>query len=378
MASTSVFSPSFGNQPSKIVGRTTELREFEESLAQEPGSRDRAMLLIGQRGIGKTVLLLEMKARAAKAGFVAVKVTEGPSMLAEIIDLIQLTLTDKSRGEHERIHTKDSRLSGFGFSITGSGINVSFTHKNKQAVGFRVALSQLCDVLADQRLGVLLLIDEIQPNSEEMRMLAKTYQELIGESENIAIGMAGLPSTMSHILNEKTLTFLNRARQIKLGPISIQSVETYYSSVFKQLGYHLSDAQISLLARTTRGYPYLLQLIGYNIVNEINGELAVSDDSLEEIVSASVDELADTTFAPALAPLSSKDLEVLGAIATVSHNGKAKVSDTLSALHIENGKFQPYRKRLLDHGVISSPRTGELVFTIPYLAEYLQAETSSL
>ena len=181
MASTSVFSPSFGNQPSKIVGRTTELREFEESLAQEPGSRDRAMLLIGQRGIGKTALLLEMKARAAKAGFVAVKVTEGPSMLAEIIDLIQLTLTDKSRGEHERIHTKDSRLSGFGFSITGSGINVSFTHKNKQAVGFRVALSQLCDVLADQRLGVLLLIDEIQPNSEEMRMLAKTYQELIGE-----------------------------------------------------------------------------------------------------------------------------------------------------------------------------------------------------
>jgi hypothetical protein len=33
--------------------------------------------------------------------------------------------------------------------------------------------------------------------------------------------------------------------------------------------------------------------------------------------------------------------------------------------------IQPYRKRLIEAGVIEAPRRGELVFAVPYLAEYL-------
>jgi hypothetical protein len=36
--------------------------------------------------------------------------------------------------------------------------------------------------------------------------------------------------------------------------------------------------------------------------------------------------------------------------------------------------LQPYRKRLLEAGVIEAPRRGELVFAVPYLAEYLLNE----
>ena len=39
-------------------------------LEQEPGNRDRAMLMLGQRGSGKTVLLWELADRARKLGFV--------------------------------------------------------------------------------------------------------------------------------------------------------------------------------------------------------------------------------------------------------------------------------------------------------------------
>ena len=38
----------------------------------------------------------------------------------------------------------------------------------------------------------------------------------------------------------------------------------------------------------------------------------------------------------------------------------------------DNGPaIQPYRKRLIDAGVIEAPRRGELVFAVPYLADYL-------
>lgn len=36
--------------------------------------------------------------------------------------------------------------------------------------------------------------------------------------------------------------------------------------------------------------------------------------------------------------------------------------------------MQPYRARLIDAGLIESPRKGELVFAVPYLADYVRRE----
>lgn len=60
MVADTIFSPSFGNRPSYLVGRETIIREFMHGLESEPGNRDRAMVLLGQRGSGKTVLLWEL------------------------------------------------------------------------------------------------------------------------------------------------------------------------------------------------------------------------------------------------------------------------------------------------------------------------------
>ena len=39
--------------------------------------------------------------------------------------------------------------------------------------------------------------------------------------------------------------------------------------------------------------------------------------------------------------------------------------------------FQPYRKRLIEAGVIEAPRRGELVFAVPYLADYLRQRATN-
>ena len=61
-----IFVPSFGNRPRILVGREDILRQFELCLDSIPGSRERAVLLLGQRGYGKTVLLLELAERGKK------------------------------------------------------------------------------------------------------------------------------------------------------------------------------------------------------------------------------------------------------------------------------------------------------------------------
>jgi len=43
-----------------------------------------------------------------------------------------------------------------------------------------------------------------------------------------------------------------------------------------------------------------------------------------------------------------------------------------TALGKKGPALQPYRKRLIDAGVIESPKRGELVFAVPYLADFLR------
>ena len=64
-----IFSPSFGNRPSSLVGRERLLNQIETGLQSRPGSRERAVVLLGQRGSGKTVLLWELADRMRQQGF---------------------------------------------------------------------------------------------------------------------------------------------------------------------------------------------------------------------------------------------------------------------------------------------------------------------
>jgi ATP-dependent Clp protease ATP-binding subunit ClpA len=58
-ASIGTFLPAFGNRPAHIVGRDEVIADFLDGLGQSVGHRKRASILIGQRGTGKTALLLE-------------------------------------------------------------------------------------------------------------------------------------------------------------------------------------------------------------------------------------------------------------------------------------------------------------------------------
>ncbi len=55
-----IFAPSFGNRPSQLVGREPQIGTMLAGLDSAPGSRERSIVMLGQRGSGKTVLLWEL------------------------------------------------------------------------------------------------------------------------------------------------------------------------------------------------------------------------------------------------------------------------------------------------------------------------------
>ncbi|MBP5662755.1 MAG: ATP-binding protein [Bacteroidales bacterium] len=356
-----LFQPTFGNRPEQYIGRDGVIEQFMEGLREPVGSRNRCTLFLGQRGMGKTALLLELSDRATKTGYVVARVTAHEGMPKAIIEQFQLNGSQYFNDEKRK-------MTGVTAGVLGFTLGLTFSEAAERQYGFRSKMSLLCDKLAEKGKGALILIDEVR-TSTAMREVAAAYQELVGDKKNVAIAMAGLPHAVSSVLNDQVLTFLNRATKVELGLISTNLIRAYYERAFKTVGVKISDTLLDRAALATRGFPYLMQLIGYYLIQYTEEGGTVNRKIMDKVEKAAMSDMEDNVFKPILSPLSDNDLLFLKAMA---RQGDVVTTAKLqSALGKKGPAIQPYRKRLLDAGVIESPRRGELVFAVPYLAEYL-------
>ena len=356
-----LFQPTFGNRPEQYIGRDGVIENFMEGLREPIGSRNRCTLFLGQRGMGKTALLLELSDRASQAGFVVARVTAHEGMPAAIIEQFQLNGSQYFDDEKRKVTGVTAGMLGFTFGLT-------ISEAAERQYGFRSKMSLLCDKLAEKGKGVLILIDEVR-TSAAMREVASAYQELVGDRKNVAIAMAGLPHAVSSVLNDSVLTFLNRATKVELGLISTNQIRAYYERAFKSIGIRASEDMIDRAASSTRGFPYLMQLIGYYVIQYASQGGVLTHSIMDRVETAAMGDLEDNVFKPILAPLSDNDRIFLKALARCGETATtAKLQEALGA---KGPAIQPYRKRLIEVGIIEAPRRGELVFAVPYLAEYL-------
>jgi hypothetical protein len=93
---------------------------------------------------------------------------------------------------------------------------------------------------------------------------------------------------------------------------------------------------------------------------------------MDKAEKSAMGDMENNVFKPILNPLSDNDKIFLRAMA--KHGETVTIAKLQATLRKKGPAIQPYRKRLLDAGVIEAPRRGELVFAVPYLAEYLRQE----
>lgn len=364
MVADTIFSPSFGNRPSKLVGRESVLAEILAGLKTAPGSKSRAVVLLGQRGSGKTVLLWELAERAADAGFVVATPTiASEGMLERIVEKIQ------DAGESS-LGKRKAYLAGGSVGALGFSAGLQFTREVQESKSFQHKLTQLARVLTKQGKGVLILVDELQANSSEVRQLVIAYQELVGEGLNIGMVMAGLPGAVSATLNDKVLTFLNRARKTELGPLPFAEVDAFYKDSFEQLGLRLTSDLRRAASRAVEGSPYLLQLIGYNMALYSSEDGTLDEDAVEEALRTAREDYENDVCRTTLNALSERDVDFLRAM--VEAGLPARISDVAEIMGETSDYAQKYRRRLMDSGIIESPERGKVVFAVPYLEGYLR------
>ena len=360
-----IFVPSFGNRPRNLVGREEVLQQFETCLKSPPGSRDRALLMVGQRGSGKTVLLLELEDLARRKDYIVASPTVvSRSMLPRIIE----KLTDDGAKYLDKQRTK---LSGGSVSVFGFGGGVQFQDSIREAKSFAWQLSSICTELNNKGKAILILIDEVQANSEELKQLIIAYQELVGVGADIAIVFAGLPIAMADTLNDHVLTFLNRARKIDVGPLRINDVDTYFWSVFQEIGLKVPDNLRIDAAKATTGSPYLMQLIGHYMTVMADAGGCINESMYSVARQKAIDDYKTDICQTTVAPLSEKDIAFL--LAMSEDAKESKLADIASRMDVTSAYVQTYKRRLIQAAVIEPVRRGFVRFTIPYLGEYLRS-----
>lgn len=359
-----IFSPSFGNRPTQLVGRSGIMKALLSGLETRPGSRERAVVLLGQRGSGKTVLLWELADEAARMGYVVATPTiTSDGMLERVIEKVQ------DAGEE---HVKGSKrhLSGGSIGALGFTAGLQFTEAVQETKSPQYRLVQLARKLSEYKKGMLILIDELQANSNEIRQLVIAYQEMVGEGLNVALVMAGLPGAVSATLNDKVLTFLNRASKENLGPLPESDVNAYFATSFKTLGLDISPEAREQAAKAVKGSPYLLQLIGHNIVSFADESGAIAGESLEEALRVAQRDYENDICRTSLASLSDVDVQFLQVLSDLG--SPAKIKSIAAGMGKTTDYVQKYRTRLLESGIIEVPRRGEVSIAVPYLEEHLK------
>lgn len=146
------------------MGREQLLDQLEQGLQSRPGSRERAVVILGQRGSGKTVLLWELADRMRKQGFAVANPTiVSDGMLERILEKLE---DDCQLSADGKLHLTGGSVGALGFS---AGIQLerdAATTKSPQQ-----RLVQLCRQLTAKDREALILIDELQASSLEIRRL---------------------------------------------------------------------------------------------------------------------------------------------------------------------------------------------------------------
>lgn len=333
---------------------------MREAIVDGPGAPGRLTLFTGTRGVGKTVMLNEVENVFDTQGWLHVSETASPGLLHRILRRTSALL--RAEEPPPKGLVTGIRLPG------GSGAD--FQRPDPDPLELREVLERLTNHLGARNSGLLVTVDEVHGGDvDELRQLAVVTQHLIREDREFAVCMAGLPSAISSLLNDEVLTFLRRADKHVLGSLDIEDVEDAFAQTFGENGRSLDHAACRHAAAATKGYPYLVQLVGHEVWRSTKAS-HIDQSAVERAIDEATSRLATHVHEPALRPLSDVDIRFL--VAMAQDSGASRIADVARRLDRNPQYVNTYRRRLIAGGLIEPVGRGRLAFAIPYLEDSLR------
>lgn len=360
------FTPVFGGKPTVFFGRTLILSRFDQAFVDQ-GSEYRALFVTGTRGSGKTALLEQLSNRAQRKGWRVIDL--GPENTVS-------ALVRRIAGHDEITKTVDPQVSINVFGTVGSvgGVSTSrTTHADRSDLDLL-----LIDACAHEAKGIMVTIDEIQKVSEEdVSAISNAFQMASRKGCEAILVVAGLPYSREAVIAYRGCTFMRRCVHQRLGLLDRLEVSQALSDVPRSMGVVLQDSLLHALIDASYGHPYMVQLLGYHLINRVNeaggaNPYHATQKDVNTAIERAVEAYKRRAIDPMVAELAPAERAYLTAAAKVLNNERtASVSDICRLMGKDSKQTSPSRDRLLKTGLMLAPARGKLMFTVPYLADFL-------
>jgi hypothetical protein len=357
---TNPFSPAFGSEPAYLAGREAIVADFLEGLAGGVGDPNRSTILIGPRGSGKTALINHIATAASAQGWVSARVTALPGMLEAVIEQAL------EAGEHLLPAPAGAKLTGLG----AFGVTVNMDRPEARSASWRSQVARIVDALGELGSGLLITVDEVDAKQAELVRLVADYQHFVSEGRAVALLMAGLPGKVLQMFTHRSISFVRRAFQHRLDPLSQADARLALRVPIESAGRSIEPKALDAAAAFSRGFPFLIQMVGYQTWRQHPGREVISAQDAADGIRASQESMDAMILDTTVQELSKGDLEFLTAMK--DDPDFSTIADLAARLRISPSSAGQRRIRLIKAGVIEEYGRGQVRFTLPLLREYLQ------
>ena len=364
------FSPLFGGRPDFFFGRSRILSAFDKALTTH-GSDYRTLFITGTRGFGKTALLEQLSIRAGGKGWNVVDVNAEnalQSLFRQLARFDELTTSTDPKVE--------VKVFGSGGSLSGRSSQKTIRYTTDDLDSLLLA------ACAKAQNGVLVTIDEVQKIPlDDMSRICGAFQMASRKGNEVMLAVAGLPYSHREVVQHDGCTFMRRAVHEELGLFTADEVRTAFKGAFGQIeGLEVASDQLDMLTAKSSGHPYMMQLLGFNVVDLANERAstksyAVSADDVSDAASAALATYEQRALDPILDALGTRETQYLEAMAAcVDDDLTASTGDVAKRLGQKPNRLSYHRDQLIRNGIILATERGRARFGIPFLRQYMAKE----
>jgi hypothetical protein len=379
------FSPGAGTPPPELAGRD-ELRESLRVALERAriGRPAKSAMLIGLRGVGKTVLLdrIRMDAEAAGIHTVRIEAPEGrslPALLAPQLRQALLRLSQTAAAKDYAVRGLRA-LAGFAskLKVTFGDIEVGMDYEPEPGLADNGDLEHDLQALFEQvglaaksagtALGIF--IDELQyvPEAQLAALITAMHRSEQRQLPLVLIG-AGLPQLPGQMGNAKS--YAERLFDFPvIGPLLPAAARLAIEKPLEKEGVKITEEALNQILQVTQGYAYFLQQWSSHTWLAAQAS-PIGIDAVRSASVTAVAALDESFFRVRFDRLTPKEKRYLRAMAELGA-GPHRSGDIAHCFDAAVSSLAPTRSSLIAKGMVWSPNHGDTAFTVPMFDAFMK------
>lgn len=380
------YTPNAGARPPVLVGRDDQLETFDLLLARLlDGFAEQSMIITGLRGVGKTVLLNEFRTRAEEADWSVLEIEVSKHddeafrrIMAREARRALFGIAPKAKWR-DKARRAAAALTSFSFSVAPDGsISAGLDVEGIAGVADSGMLDAdmtdlfvaLGEAAQDHATGVIFLLDEIQFLSVvQMEALIAALHRTVQRGLPLTLVAAGLPQVPE--LAGEAKSYAERLFKFpEIGRLAPDEAGLALVDPADALGVGYELGAVESIVAYTDGYPYFLQEFGRAVWDLADGPIITEDEA--RIAQILVEEKLDSSFFRVrLDRTTGLEQAYLRAMAELGPEPHA-AGEVAALLDRTSQQCGPARARLIDKGLLYTPKFGYAAFTVPQFDQFMR------